>query len=202
MAKLLPCLLVSLCLASHGHGAENILTLLKGPCGADDIHRQLAFTPPGDLNTLADEDGKTGLFFCRHLGTTLLLLDGANPDVRDHAGQTPAFRAVTKSNDPAFPIMLELLALAHTDVNARDNAGNTLLAWAAREDNASAVRLLLLLGADPAPGDVAAEHTPLFYALQNHDDRLADQLRRAARGNRRGIDRRQSRPGDPRRRRR
>ncbi len=159
---------------------RNILALLKGQCGADDIHRQLETTPRADLDHLADDEGRTGLFFCRHPGTTLLLLAGADPNVRDHAGRTPAFRAVTVTRDPAFPIMLELLALGRADLNARDHDNISLLAWAAHEGNLSAVRLLTLLGADPAPADVPADRAPLFYALQRGDDKMAEVLRNAA----------------------
>ena len=161
-------------------GAENILALLKGPCGVEDIKRQLDVTPPQDLNTLADDEGKTGLFYCRHLGTTLLLLDGADPNVRDHTGRTPAFRAVSKSRDVAFPIMLDLLALAHADLNAQDNDHVTLLARAAQEDNLPAVRMLLLLGANPTPSNVPGDRTPLFYALQQHDDKMTSLLNQSA----------------------
>ena len=175
-------LLLFLSLSLVVRGADNLLEVVKGPCGVDDIKRQLDVTRPEDINTLADEEGKTSLFFCRHLGTTLLLLAGADPNVRDNTGRTPAFRAASRSRDVAFPIMLELLALAHTDVNARGKDGITLLAWAAQEDNLSAVKLLLLLGADPAPNDVPADKTPLFFALRQQDDKMAGLLRGAAEG--------------------
>ena len=178
MAKFLP-LLLFFSQVLIARGADNLLEVVKGPCGVEDIKRQLDVTRPQDINTLADEEGRTSLFFCRHLGTTLLLLAGADPNVRDNTGRTPAFRAVSRSRDVAFPIMLELLALAHTDVNARDKDGITLLAWAAQEDNLSAVKLLLLLGADPAPNDVPGDKTPLFFALRQ-DDKMADLLRNAA----------------------
>lgn len=181
MAKILSLLwLLLLTGSSLTRGADNILALLKGKCGADDIHEQLQATSRDDLDHLADEEGKTGLFYCRHLGTTLLLLAGADPNVRDKSGRTPAFRAVTPTNDPAYPIMLELLALARTDLNARDNDGITLLAWAAHEGNLPAVRFLTLLGANPAPADALADRTPLFFALQRGDDQMADLLRKAA----------------------
>ncbi len=161
---------------------KNLLTVVKGPCGTDDIKRQLDLTPAEDINGLRDEDGRTSLFFCRHLGTTLLLMAGADPNARDKDGRTPAFRAATRSTDPAYAIMLELLLLAHTDLNAHDHDGNTLLAWAAHEDNFPAVKLLLLLGADPAPTDVPADRAPLFYALQHGNDQMADLLRNASSG--------------------
>ena len=129
-----------------------------------------------EINAQVDQDGQTALFYSRHLGTTLLLLAGANPNIANHAGRTPAFRAVSRSHDVAFPIMLDLLLLAHADVNARDTDGISLLAWAAHEDNLPAAKLLLLLGADPAPADVRGDRTPLFFASQQPDTRMTDLL--------------------------
>ena len=56
------------------------------------------------INAQVDADGQTALFYCRHLGATMLLLAGANPNIRDHAGRTAAFRAVSGSGDVAYLI--------------------------------------------------------------------------------------------------
>ncbi len=169
-------LLAWLCPSLPTRGAETLIEQFKRNRSVEEDKALIDTLRPEELNAV-DADGRTAFFYSRHLGTTLLLLAGADPHLRDKDGRTPAFRAVTVSRDPAYTIMLDLHALAHTDVNAHDKEGYTLLAWAAHEGNLPAVRLLLLLGADPAPDDVPGDHSPLFLALQRQDDKMAALLR-------------------------
>ena len=182
MAKFLLLLMVFLSASPLVRGAENLIDQFKKNRPVDEDKLVIDAMRPEEINSQVDEDGRTALFYSRHMGTTFLLLAGANPNLPDKEGRTALFRAVSRSRDVAYPIMVDLLTLAHADVNVCDKDGFTLLAWAAHEDNLPAVRLLLLLGANPAPGDVPHDHTPLFFALQQQDDKMANLLREAAYG--------------------
>ena len=144
---------------------------------------------PAQINADRDEEGQTAFFHCHHLGATLMLLRGADSNIANRAGRTPAFRAAGRAGDFRLPMLLDLLLLAHADVNARDRDGITLLGWAAHEGNYAAVKLLLLLGANPAPADVPADRSPVFLASQQPNTKITDLLTSAANA-RPGLDRR------------
>jgi ankyrin repeat protein len=166
-------------------GENNLLQMAERGYYYEDFKRQIDATPPEAINSLVSEEGKTALALSaaggHQQGVALLLLAGADANARDKSGRSPAFGAVSHEGED-YLMILEMLALARADLNAKDGENITLLAAAAQAGNLPAVRLLLLLGADSAPNDVPGEKKPLFFALSRQDAKMADLLSNAAAG--------------------
>ena len=183
MSKYLrPCLLLCLLLCGRvqvARGGEDILQIARRDGSQEDFKRQLDVTPPADINGLVDSDGKTALFHeaaqSHQERVALLLLAGADVNLRDKAGRTAAFDVVTHQGED-YQMILEMMALKHTDLSARDNDNMTLLATAAQAGNLTAARFLIYNGVNPAPIDVPGNKTPLFFALSQQDQKMADLL--------------------------
>ena len=87
----------------------------------------------------------------------LLIEQGADPDERDHFGNTALHLALD------YPEMIELLLAGGADVNAANAMGNTPLHLAVRDRRA--VETLLSAGARPDARN-GLDKTPLHYAMR------------------------------------
>ena len=126
MAKFLPLLLVLLlhAVAREALGASAIIEQFKQNRSIEEDEPVIdAALHARTVNSPWTRKAAARFFTAATWARTLLLLAGADPNLRAKDGRTAAFRAVSRSLDVAYPIMLDLLALAHTDVNAHDNAG-------------------------------------------------------------------------------
>jgi ankyrin repeat protein len=90
------------------------------------------------------------------------LLTSAYVDSRDKDGTTPLMHAILA--DPPYPEMIEYLLDHGADVNAADKAGWTPLHFAARDQNAIIVKILLGRGAVVDPVDDNGS-TPLWQCI-------------------------------------
>ena len=120
-------------------------------CGFHDIVQHLITKHPHDVNA-------NGGYYLRplvaalageHFRTAdLLIVNGADADVRGRSGTTPLHAAASSGNFEVIRMLIEYLP---TDVNARDEDEWTPLLWASGRHNfkdGSALRLLLEHGAD------------------------------------------------------
>ena len=99
--------------------------------------------PPLALD-LIDEQGFSALHYATHRGhadcAKVLLASGANCEVRDRSdGNTPLVLAARLESLP----MMRMLIEHHASIEASDKDGITALAWAARQNQAEALELLL-----------------------------------------------------------
>ena len=108
-----------------------------------------------------------------------LLEAGANPNIRDEAGATPAHLAagrVEKTRQAAsLEVFSALIDAALRDVdmdpNAQDKDGTTLLHAAVKNCELATVRALLGAGSDPQVRNARGE-TPLHGAAKNTDTKI------------------------------
>ncbi|MEZ0223031.1 MAG: ankyrin repeat domain-containing protein [Alphaproteobacteria bacterium] len=117
-----------------------------------------------------DDKGKGVLHFGIELGNfngdhaeTLIRL-GANPDLKDFAGDTPLHYAARSFSQIGFT---EKLLDNHADINARNNEGETPLIVAAQRNSPELVNFLLLRKVDMDAADDAGI-TPVMHAIRRH----------------------------------
>ena len=91
----------------------------------------------------------------------LLLAIGADPNAKDHAGNTPLYEAVRAGQKE----VAELLRAKGADVNALNSSGTTMLHEAARAGQKGTAELLLGVGANANAKDHAG-NTPLYEAVR------------------------------------
>lgn len=94
------------------------------------------------------------------LWTRFLLSKGANPDIRDNAGNTPLIMAAQLS----FPEGSAALIDGNANVNATNSSGETALIVAVQRRDMVNVRLLLAAGANPKIADHVAGMSARDYA--------------------------------------
>ncbi len=101
----------------------------------------------------------------RYSSVVAALHDGADPNVRDKAGNAALHLAAVNTSDPA---VFEALVEAGADVKARDDFGDTPLHLAARYNtNPAVLAVLIAAGADPnAQGE--SDASPLHWATWNN----------------------------------
>jgi uncharacterized protein len=94
------------------------------------------------------------------LWTRFLLAKGANPDIRDNAGNTPLIVAAQLG----FPEGSAALIDGKANVNAANSSGETALIVAVQRRDMINVRLLLAAGANPKIADHVAGMSARDYA--------------------------------------
>jgi ankyrin repeat protein len=94
------------------------------------------------------------------LWTRFLLSKGANPDIRDSAGNTPLIVA----SQLGFPEGAAALIEGKANLNATNSSGETALIVSVQRRDIVSVRLLLAAGANPKIADHIAGMTARDYA--------------------------------------
>ncbi|MBY8829091.1 ankyrin repeat domain-containing protein [Hephaestia mangrovi] len=134
---------------------------------AQDVTDMLA-TPGNTLiNTQDPGTGDTALHMVVKRGdvtyTRFLLQHGADPNVRNKQGQTPAMLAVDENEEPC----LQALIAGKADLNVGNDRGETPLIRAVQMRNAAMVQDLLKGGADPDQTDHMAGLSARDYAKRD-----------------------------------
>ncbi|KAI1169653.1 hypothetical protein F4777DRAFT_584691 [Nemania sp. FL0916] len=102
-----------------------------------------------DLNVRDPESGWTALHWAAidksySEMTRLLLMGGADPNMKDESGKTPLMIAATENNVVAVTLLID----GGANIEERDQGGNTALIVAAEWRNNNVVKVLLEKGAD------------------------------------------------------
>jgi ankyrin repeat protein len=110
----------------------------------------------------------------------LVLLAGADANVRDIRGRTPLFDVI-EANDPVWKgqsdfMLMEMLVMRGADVNARSKDGLTPLALAVERNDFRKVDFLIWRGATINPSGVAPETSPWGMALAKNNERMKAML--------------------------
>ena len=92
-----------------------------------------------------------------------LLQHGADPNIRDRAGNTPLLLATVGN----FTDGVQVLLVVHARVDLKNNIGETPLIKAVQLRNVGIAKQLLDAGADPDLADSAAGYSARDYALQD-----------------------------------
>jgi len=145
---------------------------------------ELLDRPGNTLINLRADNGDTALHIVtrRRDSTYLgfLLARGADPDARDHDGNTPLMIASLLGFEGGVQTLVDRRA----NVNLANNRGETPLIIAVQRQNLPMVRLLLSLGANPAQPDRVTGMSARDYAAQDRRLesilRLIDSMPRAA----------------------
>jgi len=93
-----------------------------------------------------------------------LLSKGAQINVHGEGGRTPLIAAVQKDSDNQLAVM-ELLVKSGAEIDARDNARFTALAYVVRDGNIDGVRLLIEKGAKASQTHGAADKSYSLLSL-------------------------------------
>lgn len=111
-----------------------------------------------------------------------LLRAGANPNIQDNTGKTPLGYYATRNPFKMGHFQAVEAMATYTDVNIRDKEGKTVLFYRVgnSSDNKWSFLLLKKHGADPSLKDNRGK-TPLDYATEGNNKRLAAYLRRMSR---------------------
>ncbi len=92
-----------------------------------------------------------------------LLQGGADPNLRDRAGNTPLLLATVNN----FTEGVRILLLVNARVDLKNNSGETPLIKAVQARNVTVAKMLLDAGADPDIADNAAGYSARDYARQD-----------------------------------
>ncbi len=142
---------------------------LKGIRDADgnEVTKSLQNTGSTLINTRDYTTGEAGLHIVAKrrdmTWLSFLLSRGANPDIRDNAGNTPLIIAAQLG----FTEGAELLLIKNASINLANNSGETPLIVATQQRNVPMVRLLIANGADPKKADRIAGKSAHDYAAED-----------------------------------
>jgi len=139
------------------------LEAVKNEKGSD---VEQALNKPGTtvINTRSVSTGETALHIVVENGSetylTFLLQRGANPNVRDNAGNAPIVMAANKGRND----LVERFIAGKANVNYGNSNGETALIAAVRRRDLSMIQSLLAAGADPDQPDLLAGQSARDYA--------------------------------------
>jgi ankyrin repeat protein len=139
------------------------LDAVKNEKGSD---VEQALNKPGTtvINTRSVSTGETALHIVVENGSetylAFLLQRGANPNVRDNAGNAPIVMAANKGRND----LVERLIAGKANVNYGNSNGETALIAAVRRRDLAMIQTLLAAGADPDQPDLLAGQSARDYA--------------------------------------
>ncbi len=149
-----------------GSDSTQFLSAVKDAKG-DDVEKLLNKTNNSIIDARARDNGEGALHYVvkRDDATYLryLLGRGADPNVRDDAGNSPVMTAVISGNGD----LIDILAKAHADVDLANRSGETPLIMAVHRRDTDMIRTLLNDGADPDQSDHLQGLSARQYAHQD-----------------------------------
>ena len=152
---------------------DTFLSALREGNGSKAV--QLAQGKGSTVINYRGEDGETALHIVTRLRNSnwigFLLANGADPNAGDRQGDTPLILAVRTGYGEGAAQLL----IGHAQVDKTNRLGETALIVAVQQRNASIVRTLLQLGANPDRADHASGYSARDYATR--DSRSKDMLR-------------------------
>ncbi len=134
------------------------------------------------LNYARDKNGMTLLDVVAQVEheneALLLMMAGANPNLRDAAGKTPIYYTF---NHPSHSqsMIRDFLLIRGAKLDAVDNSGETPLMAATETGSLKSIQALVRDGADLHPASVPEDHRPLALALKRGDPQIIDFLQEA-----------------------
>ncbi len=157
---------------------------LKAVKDKDAAKAKTALDVPGStvVNAREGDSGDTALHIVIRRSDVpwlgFLLQGGADPNLRDRAGNTPLLLATINN----FTEGVRILLLVQARVDLKNNSGETPLIKAVQARNVTVAKMLLDAGADPDIADNAAGYSARDYAMQdNRGGQLAKLLADAPR---------------------
>lgn len=144
-------------------------TFLEAVRDADGTKVTEILNQPGQsiINTKDRSTGEAALHIVAKRGDAtylrFLLGKGANPNIQDGQGNTPAMLAT----EAGFADGLEILSRAKANLNLGNSRGETPLIRAVQQRNADMVRILLAAGANPDQTDMLAGMSARDYARRD-----------------------------------
>ena len=157
---------------------------LKAVKDKDAAKAKTALDVPGStvVNAREGDSGDTALHIVIRRSDVpwlgFLLQGGADPNLRDRAGNTPLLLATINN----FTEGVRILLLVQARVDLKNNSGETPLIKAVQARNVTVAKMLHDAGADPDIADNAAGYSARDYAMQdNRGGQLAKLLADAPR---------------------
>ncbi len=144
-------------------------TFLQAVRDGDGTKLNTILGEPGQtiINTKDRSTGEGALHIVAKNGNILylrfLLAKGANPDIQDNRGNTPALIAVASGSVDA----IAALAARKANLNLGNSSGETPLIRAVQLRNVEMVRALVAAGANPDQADVIAGLSARDYARRD-----------------------------------
>jgi ankyrin repeat protein len=133
---------------------QEVTDMLSAP-GSTIVNTRDRSSGEGALHIVVKRGDPTWLRF--------LLQHGADPNLRDDSGVTPALLAVNQNQEPCLQVLID----AKADVDLANNRGETPLIRAVQMRNVAMVRDLLKAGANPDLADHIAGMSARDYAKRD-----------------------------------
>lgn len=162
-------ILLSLAPAAQAQNQSEGYKFLEAVRGEKGNEVEEMLNKPGSvvINTRSISDGETALHVVVKSGNAdylpYLLSRGANPNVRDNAGNAPIVLAADKGRDDLVQAFIKYKA----NVNYGNSNGETALIVAVRRRNLPLIRTLLEAGANPDQPDLLAGMSARQYAAED-----------------------------------